>query len=382
MFDRMMNYIHIDEKWFYMTKVNENYYLLPWEETPKRTTKSKRFITKVMFLAAVTRPRFDHVENKVFDGKIGIWPFVYKKPVKRNSKNRERGTLETKAMTSVTKDVIRQMIIEELLPAIKEKMLCSERHRIIIQQDNAKPHCDVDDPILIEAAEDGNFGISFRCQPPNSPDLNVLDLGFLNSIQSLQHKKVPKIIDDLVAAVEESFDELTSDTLNDVFLSLQMAMQATMRCGGGNSYKLGHMKKKALRRKNLLPESLLCDPTVLDRAAVLARVTHTPVRASAPTNAATAPAVNALATPTALTLRVSAPSTNAMIAPPPDGSKLFSLCEVGEKVNCGFCGKPADAAHFCLICSYVVHAICGTSDGEEGYGKPVTCYRCKPSNSL
>ncbi len=365
-FDRMMNYIHIDEKWFYMTKVKENYYLLPSEEAPQRTTKSKRFITKVMFLAAVARPRFDHVKNELFDGKIGIWPFVYQEPAKRNSKYRERGTLETKAMTSVTKDVIRQMIIEKLFPAIKEKMPCSERHRIIIQQDNAKPHCAVDDPILVDAAADGNFGISFRCQPPNSPDLNVLDLGFFNSIQSLQHKKVPKTIDDLVAAVEESFDELNSYTLNDVFLSLQMAMQATMGCGGGNSYKLGHMKKKALRRKNLLPESLLCDPTVLDRAAVLA----------------SAPAVNAMATRTALTVMASAPSTNAVIAPPPDGSKLYSLCEAGEKVNCGYCGKPAAAAHFCLICSYVVHAICGTSDGEEGYGKPVTCYRCRPSNSL
>ncbi|KAJ0034614.1 hypothetical protein Pint_26432 [Pistacia integerrima] len=53
----MENIIHVDEKWFYMTKQSEKYYLLPDEDEPLRTCKSKTFITKVMFLAAVTRPR-------------------------------------------------------------------------------------------------------------------------------------------------------------------------------------------------------------------------------------------------------------------------------------------------------------------------------------
>ena len=44
------------------------------------------------------------------------------------------------------------------------------------------------------------------CQPPNSRDLNILDLGFFSAIQSLQHKACPKTIEDLVAVVEESFE--------------------------------------------------------------------------------------------------------------------------------------------------------------------------------
>ncbi len=51
----MFDYVHIDEKWFYLTKGLEKYYLLPDEAEPVRSCKSKRFITKVMFLAVVAR---------------------------------------------------------------------------------------------------------------------------------------------------------------------------------------------------------------------------------------------------------------------------------------------------------------------------------------
>nr|XP_027127766.1 uncharacterized protein LOC113743889 [Coffea arabica] len=58
-FRGMFNVVHVDEKWFYMTKESERYYLHPEEEQPLRTCKSKKFIAKVMFLVAVVRPRFD-----------------------------------------------------------------------------------------------------------------------------------------------------------------------------------------------------------------------------------------------------------------------------------------------------------------------------------
>ena len=55
----MYNIIHIDEKWFYMTKKSENYYLLSDEDDSMRICKSKNFIGKVMFLVALARPRFE-----------------------------------------------------------------------------------------------------------------------------------------------------------------------------------------------------------------------------------------------------------------------------------------------------------------------------------
>ena len=130
-------------------------------------------------------------------------------------------------MTSVTKDVVRAMIIEKVIPAIKNVWPSSSK-KVIIQQDNTKPHCATDDELLSNALNDPSWDISLRCQPPNSPDLNVLGLGYFNSIQSLQHKKVPRSIDDLVKAVTDSFVELHPDKLDNVFLSLQMAMEETM----------------------------------------------------------------------------------------------------------------------------------------------------------
>ncbi|XP_021991321.1 uncharacterized protein LOC110888087 [Helianthus annuus] len=62
----MFNVIHIDEKWFYMSKPSKRYYLVPNEDEPLRTCKSKKFITKVMFLAAVARPRYNALGNEVF----------------------------------------------------------------------------------------------------------------------------------------------------------------------------------------------------------------------------------------------------------------------------------------------------------------------------
>lgn len=75
-FHDMFNVVHIDEKWFYMSRQSKHYYLVRSEDEPIRTCKSKKFITKVMFLAAVARPRFDSSGNEVFSEKIGIFPLA------------------------------------------------------------------------------------------------------------------------------------------------------------------------------------------------------------------------------------------------------------------------------------------------------------------
>lgn len=62
-FNGMSEYVHIDEKWFYMTKLKEKFYLLPNERPPEHLTKSKKFIPKVMFMAVVARPRYDFKEK-------------------------------------------------------------------------------------------------------------------------------------------------------------------------------------------------------------------------------------------------------------------------------------------------------------------------------
>jgi len=64
-FEFMMNEIHLDEKWFSLSKNVRRFYLADGEEEPHRTTKSKRFMAKVMFLAAVAQPRHDTHRNRL-----------------------------------------------------------------------------------------------------------------------------------------------------------------------------------------------------------------------------------------------------------------------------------------------------------------------------
>jgi hypothetical protein len=69
-FDEDLNTIHVDEKWFYQTSITRKIIMAKDEAESERKVQSKRFITKVMFLCAVARPR------PGFDGKIGIWSFT------------------------------------------------------------------------------------------------------------------------------------------------------------------------------------------------------------------------------------------------------------------------------------------------------------------
>ncbi|CAN0046233.1 unnamed protein product, partial [Discosporangium mesarthrocarpum] len=56
--DDMYDLVYVDEKWFYVMEDGRGIYLHPEEDAPKPPrAQNKRFITKVMFLAAVARPR-------------------------------------------------------------------------------------------------------------------------------------------------------------------------------------------------------------------------------------------------------------------------------------------------------------------------------------
>lgn len=79
-FVEMQDIIHIDEKWFNATKKARNIYLHPVEEEPYYTVQNKNAIDKVMFLAAVAKPRYNEEGICTFDGKIGICPFTRKVP--------------------------------------------------------------------------------------------------------------------------------------------------------------------------------------------------------------------------------------------------------------------------------------------------------------
>ena len=53
--------VHVDEKWFYLTRDQENYVLLDCEEDPDRSVGHKNHVEKIMFLAATAKPSQDMI---------------------------------------------------------------------------------------------------------------------------------------------------------------------------------------------------------------------------------------------------------------------------------------------------------------------------------
>lgn len=267
-FKSMYNVVHIDEKWFYRTKANQKVYCAPDEERPHRTCKSKNYIEKVMFLTALARPRYNEQNIMTFDGKIAIHPFVTYEPAKRRSPNRPRGTMIMKVMTSITRDVIRRFVIDKIIPDMKAKWPAESQHDTIwIQQDNCKSHIAVDDPEFCAAAQADGWDIRLMCQPPNSPDCNVLDLGFFAALQALfQRSGMPKNIDDIVQKVEQAYQNYPPGFINRVFLTYQSCLQEIMRQKGGQHYPIPHMSKARMERLGGLPTTLPCSVGIVQEA--------------------------------------------------------------------------------------------------------------------
>mmetsp|Transcript_25947 Transcript_25947/g.36933 ORF Transcript_25947/g.36933 Transcript_25947/m.36933 type:complete len:87 (+) Transcript_25947:171-431(+) len=83
------------------------------------------------------------------------------------------------------------MLINKILPTIVERCPNAMKMGTIkIQQDNAPSHIKINDPVFLQAVALRNLDIQLYCQLPNSPDLNVLDLGFFRSLQTMQKKRL------------------------------------------------------------------------------------------------------------------------------------------------------------------------------------------------
>ncbi|ETI34119.1 hypothetical protein F443_19324 [Phytophthora nicotianae P1569] len=180
----MYDYVHVDEKWFNLYKVSTRYYLTKDELAPYQTCPNRHYIGKVMFLVAVARPRVRACSTKLA--------------------NRAKGTTEMKNV-NMTRKVYVKMLKEKVFSAIRQlwpgrKSLC-----IKVQQDNAGPHVAGDNADILEAGIEHGWTIEMTCQPPRSPDMNVLDLGLFNAIQSGQYRYPTHNLQGLIAVVEDAF---------------------------------------------------------------------------------------------------------------------------------------------------------------------------------
>ena len=77
-------------------------------------------------------------------------------------------------------------------------------------------------------------------QPAKSPDLNVLDLGYFHSIQTLQFTTTVKNVEEVALAVFKAWDMLDPDSLHKIWYTLQRTIDLILSVNWNKNYKLGH----------------------------------------------------------------------------------------------------------------------------------------------
>jgi len=133
------------------------------------------------------------------------------------------------------------MLDEKLRPAILAKWPRNVS-AVRIQIDNAPAH-----PESGRWFQASGLTVDFVCQPAQSPDLNVLDLGYFCAIQALLQQRRTKTLEELVTVVQESFVALKRQTLENIFYMWAACMEQVMLHAGGNQYRIPHSKKDTIR---------------------------------------------------------------------------------------------------------------------------------------
>ena len=98
-------------------------------------------------------------------------------------------------------------------------------------------HIEPNDEAFCLAVRQTGLDIRIFNQPANSPDLNVLDLGFFASLQSKTFLTNSKNMDELIQNVQKEFSTYDESKIRNVFLTLQGYMIEVMKKRGGNGYR-------------------------------------------------------------------------------------------------------------------------------------------------
>ena len=157
----------------------------------------------------------------------------------------------------VTKEVYHELLISKLSLAIVEKWLWTDRlsRKIWIQQDGAKSHINTDDNEFKEALQDLEIKVDLYTQAVNSPDVNLLDLGFFRAIQSF-NDAAPKNEEELILSVQDVYTNYPRKRLNQTWLTLHSVFNQIILCNRDNDYNIKHLSKEKLERTGHLPNVL------------------------------------------------------------------------------------------------------------------------------
>jgi hypothetical protein len=268
------NVIHIDEKNFHVDKKTRRVFIGEGEDLPYRSHRNANYIQKVMFLAAVGRPRFRDPPNREdpfsWDGKIGLYPLVEEHFARRgDGRTGLRQGDRILTPVSITTLYFESIILDKLLPDIVFKcpaeMLAAP---IIIQLDNATPH-NINLGRFNARCTELGVDCRLQFQPAQSPDFNICDLSFFPAIQALYYKisGVNNVIS-CVDAVAQAFAQFDPNNLNRAYLSLFMNYNCVLQHEGGNKYAVPHMGKERLERLGTLPVTIAVEDFVVPEEVI------------------------------------------------------------------------------------------------------------------
>lgn len=125
-------------------------------------------------------------------------------------------------------------------------------YKVYIQHDGARPHdCKGNDVHFKEEGKKDGWNIIVITQPAQSPDTNILDLGFFNALKRrAAHLKFrARNIDDLIEKISQAYNEYDPVALDHTWAHLFACYNEILRVDGGNIYKAPHIGARK-RHKN------------------------------------------------------------------------------------------------------------------------------------
>ena len=212
-----------------------------------------------------------------YGGKVEMIRCTKKKVAERHSKYHKRGSIY-QLDTSINSDMFQKQLTKKIFPAIKKnKSLLDKSERfahqlkekkldlnlpegckyadLYLQTDNAPPHCGKSKRLsaLIRKAGGRNsldgvyYGPKVRLyyQPPDSPDLNVMDLGFFTKLWIGVHKYLKDYdhtptVEDVWEAAQAVWKSIPSLDIEILFRTLDARMKQVIECNGRNEMPIPH----------------------------------------------------------------------------------------------------------------------------------------------
>lgn len=181
-----------------------------------------------------------------FDGPLGLFVVGREAMAKRNSKFREKGEVYMK-QENMDGELFREIVTEKIFPAIKKKLKRAKSVRLIFDRGGGHD-ITTSLPALNKIGAKMKPRVIVECQPANSPDCNIWDLGLLNSMKSRLPivryvSDAEKTIEDrIVDEVMKVWDMFPSDKFHAIFETLKMVHRSIIQFKGGNEFMMPHKR--------------------------------------------------------------------------------------------------------------------------------------------